>query len=184
VEVVATLSLATDLSLGVPLEHGLHSALIARRLSDLMEVDPGQASEAFYTALLFYEDSRGGQRGPVQPIGDVVALTTYATPVRFDRPGRQMRGMARAVAPGRAPRRRASGVLSRGPARLVAVSLVVMAVSCFVPLSAVHFYVQGLACYAALLPLAYSMRRPAGTQRVSDRGAVASSLQPATRVQT
>ena len=27
--------LATDLSLGVPLEHGLHSALIARRLSDL-----------------------------------------------------------------------------------------------------------------------------------------------------
>ena len=53
-----------------------------------------------------------------------------------------------------------SGVLARGVARLVAASLVVMALSRFVPLSAVQFYLQGLACYAALLPFAYSMWRP------------------------
>ena len=44
VDVVATLSLATDLSLGVPLEHGLHSALVARRLSDMAQVNSEQAA--------------------------------------------------------------------------------------------------------------------------------------------
>ena len=103
------MSLATDLSLGVPLEHGLHSALIARRLSDLMEVDARLAAEAFYAALLFYIGCTGTALTASRIFGDDVALTTYATPVRFDRPGRQMRGMARAVAPpGRAPHRRAA----------------------------------------------------------------------------
>jgi hypothetical protein len=77
-----------------------------------------------------------------------------------------------------------SGVLSRASATLVAVSLVVMAASRFVPLSAVQFYVQGLACYAALLPLAYSMWRPAAPRPVPDPGAIATPSQPLSRVQT
>lgn len=52
-----------------------------------------------------------------------------------------------------------SGLLPKGTARLVVGALVVMALSRFVPLSAVQFYVQSLACYGALLPLAYSMWR-------------------------
>ena len=75
------MSLATDLSLGVPLEHGLHSALIARRLSDLMEVDQRQAAEAFYAALLFYIGCTGNALTASWIFGDDVALTTYATPV-------------------------------------------------------------------------------------------------------
>lgn len=60
-----------------------------------------------------------------------------------------------------------SGLLATAPARLVAVALIVMALSRFVPLSAVQFYVQGLACYAALLPLAYFMwRRPSVASHV------------------
>jgi hypothetical protein len=42
-----------------------------------------------------------------------------------------------------------------------------MALSRFVPLSAVQFYVQCLACYAAILPLAYAMWRPSASARVS-----------------
>ena len=38
-EVIAALSLATDLGIGVPLEHGLQSALFARRLSDRVGVN-------------------------------------------------------------------------------------------------------------------------------------------------
>jgi hypothetical protein len=34
-------------------------------------------------------------------------------------------------------------------------------------LSAVQFYVQGLACYAAMLPLAYAMWQPSASARVS-----------------
>lgn len=52
-----------------------------------------------------------------------------------------------------------SGMLSPGLTRLVAVSLVVMAVSRVVPLSAVQFYVHGVAALVALLPLAHSMWR-------------------------
>lgn len=50
-----------------------------------------------------------------------------------------------------------SGMLSRGLARLVAAALAVMALSRFVPLSAVQFYLQGFAGLVALLPLAHSM---------------------------
>jgi hypothetical protein len=60
-----------------------------------------------------------------------------------------------------------SAALGRAATRLVAGALVIMALSRFVPLSAVQFYVQGLACYAAMLPLAYAMWRPSASARVS-----------------
>jgi hypothetical protein len=50
-----------------------------------------------------------------------------------------------------------SGVLGHGMTRVVAVALVVMALSRFVPFSAVQFYVHGGAALVALLPLAYSI---------------------------
>jgi hypothetical protein len=50
-----------------------------------------------------------------------------------------------------------SGLLSPGLTRLVVTALVVMALSRFVPLTAVQFYLHGLAGLAALLPLAFSM---------------------------
>lgn len=55
-----------------------------------------------------------------------------------------------------------SGVLSSGVAKAIAVALVVVAVSRFVPVFAVLFHVQGVALVAALWPLAYVMwTRPA-----------------------
>lgn len=47
---------------------------------------------------------------------------------------------------------------SRGLTRVVVAALIVMALSRFVPLAAVQFYVQGLAVIVALWPLAYAMR--------------------------
>ena len=44
---------------------------------------------------------------------------------------------------------------------IVVVALIVMAISRFVPLAAVQFYVQGVATIVALWPLAYVMRTPA-----------------------
>jgi hypothetical protein len=46
----------------------------------------------------------------------------------------------------------------RALTRVVVVALIVMAVSRFVPLAAVQFYVQGVAAIVALWPLAYAMR--------------------------
>jgi hypothetical protein len=50
-----------------------------------------------------------------------------------------------------------SGVLSPGVTNLVVVAFTVWALSRFVPLSAVQFYLQGVAGLVALLPLAASM---------------------------
>jgi len=49
-------------------------------------------------------------------------------------------------------------VLSDGLRRVVVLALVVMALSRFVPLAAVQFYVQGLAGIVALWPLAFGLR--------------------------
>lgn len=60
-------------------------------------------------------------------------------------------GFARAIA--------ASRILSRGLTRLVVTALVVLALSRFVPLGAVQFYVQAAAGLVALWPLAYQLWR-------------------------
>ena len=58
----------------------------------------------------------------------------------------------------------------RALTRVVVVALVVMAVSRFVPLAAVQFYVQGVAAIVALWPLAYTMRtQPAPYTAVRSR---------------
>jgi hypothetical protein len=53
-EVIGALSLATDLGIGVPLEHGLQSTLLAMRLADHLKVDAETAVQTYYTCQLFY----------------------------------------------------------------------------------------------------------------------------------
>jgi hypothetical protein len=53
----------------------------------------------------------------------------------------------------------ASRVVEPGLDRLIAVSLLVVAISRLVPFTAVQFFVQSVAWCAALLPLAYAMWR-------------------------
>ena len=53
-EVIATLSLATDLAIGLPLEHGLQSTLVAMRLAERLGVDARTATDTYYACLLFY----------------------------------------------------------------------------------------------------------------------------------
>ncbi len=51
-ELVAALSLATDLGLGQPMEHVLRSALIAVRLGDRLGLDESARAAVYYVALL------------------------------------------------------------------------------------------------------------------------------------
>ncbi len=53
-EVIAALSLATDLAMGVRFEYGLRSTLVAMRLCESLEVDPEIASQTYFHCLLFY----------------------------------------------------------------------------------------------------------------------------------
>jgi HD-GYP domain-containing protein (c-di-GMP phosphodiesterase class II) len=53
-EIVASLSLATDLGMGFPLEHGLKATLATMRLCDVLGVDPETARQTYYASLLMY----------------------------------------------------------------------------------------------------------------------------------
>lgn len=64
-----------------------------------------------------------------------------------------------------------SRILSPELTRVV-VALVVTAVSRFVPLSAIQFYVQGVACCVALLPMARSMWTHRATTTLGARPAM------------
>ena len=51
-ELIGALCLATDLGMGFPFEHGLHTTLVASRLADRLGVDRATASQAYYACLL------------------------------------------------------------------------------------------------------------------------------------
>jgi len=120
-EVIAALSLATDLGIGVPLEYGLHSTLIAMRLGERLGVDSETASQTYYACLLFYVGCTANADIAAEIFGDDHALTTYGTPARFGSRTEMMAGLMRAVAPpGSAPLVRA-GQLVHGLPKLARV---------------------------------------------------------------
>ena len=98
-ELIGCLSLATDLGIGVPLEHGLLSTLVAVRLADRLGVDEETAQSVFYSCLLFYVGCTAGAELAADVFGADDALTTYGTPARFGSRVEMVRGMLRAVAP-------------------------------------------------------------------------------------
>jgi HD-GYP domain-containing protein (c-di-GMP phosphodiesterase class II) len=117
-EVIAALSLATDLGIGVPLEHGLHSALFTMRLSERLGVDDETAGDAYYLSLLFYVGCTAGAELAADVFGTDDALTRFATPVRFGGRAELLRGMWRAVAPPEGSALTRAGQLAHGVPRL------------------------------------------------------------------
>ena len=51
-ELVSTLAIASDLGMGRPVERVLRQTVIAMRLADAADVDPGIRAAAYYTSLL------------------------------------------------------------------------------------------------------------------------------------
>ena len=98
-EVIASLSLATDLGIVVPLEHGLQSTLLAMRLADGMGVDPETASQTYYACLLFYVGCTANADVAAESFGGHESLTTYGMPARFGSRPEMVRGLMRASAP-------------------------------------------------------------------------------------
>ena len=98
-ELISALSLATDLGIGVPLEHGLQSTLFSMRLCDRLGVDAETARQAYYSCLLFYVGCTAGAELAAEVFGDDDGLTKYGTPVRFGSRVEMAAGMMRAIAP-------------------------------------------------------------------------------------
>jgi hypothetical protein len=114
--VIAALSLATDLGIGVPLEHGLHSTMVGMRLCDRLGVDAETAHQTYCGCLLFYVGCTAPADIDSEIFGADDALTTYAYPSRFGSRSEAAMGMVRALAPpGGTPLARAVKVAGGAP---------------------------------------------------------------------
>lgn len=98
-EIIAALSLATDLGTRAPFEQGLYSTLLAMRLADRLGVDEQTASHTYYACLLFYVGCTAGAETATEVFGDEGALTRYGAPWRFGSRREMMSGLLRAIAP-------------------------------------------------------------------------------------
>ena len=81
-EVIAALSLATDLATRLPLEHGLESTLAAMRLSERLGVDDETARQTYYGCLLFYVGCTADAEVAAD-LFDESALVTHLAPSMF-----------------------------------------------------------------------------------------------------
>ena len=120
-KVIAALSLATDLGIGVPLEYGLESTLLAMRLADRLGVDADTAFQTYYVCQLFYVGCTANADVAADLFGADDALTTYATASRFGSRAEMLAGLLRAVAPPTATPVIRAGQLARGTPRLAKV---------------------------------------------------------------
>jgi HD-GYP domain-containing protein (c-di-GMP phosphodiesterase class II) len=117
-ELIGALSLATDLGIGVPLEYGLLSTLIAMRLGERLGIDSETASQTYFGCLLFYVGCTASAEIEARIFGEDHALTTYGVPSRFGSRPEMIAGLLRAVAPpGSGPLDRAR-LLGRGVPKL------------------------------------------------------------------
>jgi HD-GYP domain-containing protein (c-di-GMP phosphodiesterase class II) len=99
-ELVAALCLATDLGMGYPLEHGLHTTLVAARLADRLGVDDATASQTYYACLLFHAGCTTDAHVGAEIFGD--SLLTHFTPVMYGSGREVLGGLLRALPePGR-----------------------------------------------------------------------------------
>jgi HD-GYP domain-containing protein (c-di-GMP phosphodiesterase class II) len=112
--VIAALSLVTDLGIGVELEHGLHSTLVAMRLAERLGVDARTASETYYACLLFHIGCTVDAEAAAEIFGGEV--TEHVIPVLFGSQGEMLRGLLRALpTPGSAAPLRAAQAARRLP---------------------------------------------------------------------
>ena len=72
-EVVAALSIATDLGTGQPLEHALRSAVLAVRLGELAGASTEELADTYYVALLHASGCTSNGHEAAQLFGDDVA---------------------------------------------------------------------------------------------------------------
>ena len=85
-EAAGVLSLATDLAMGQPLEHGLRTAMLALRLAQAMGLSEDDQVTVYYTGLLHFAGCTAESEIDARFFGDEMAARPPDTPAR-QRPG-------------------------------------------------------------------------------------------------
>jgi HD-GYP domain-containing protein (c-di-GMP phosphodiesterase class II) len=112
-ELVGALCLATDLGMGFPFEHGLHTTLIAMRLAERIGVDRSTASQTYYAALLSHAGCTADAHVMAKVFGG--SLLTHFNPVMYGTGREVVTGLVRALPPADSGPMRAVEVARRFP---------------------------------------------------------------------
>jgi hypothetical protein len=113
-EVVGVLSLATDLGMGLPFEHGLQATIFAARLGEHLGLDVETRRHAYYACLLFHSACTTD----VELGAEIFAgrMTRHHLPVMYGSQFESLRGVLRALPPpGSPPPRAALEIARRAP---------------------------------------------------------------------
>jgi HD-GYP domain-containing protein (c-di-GMP phosphodiesterase class II) len=94
-EMIAALCLATDLGMGFPFEHGLHSTLIATRLADRLGLDRVTVSQTYYACLLSHSGCTTDAHVGAEVFGG--SLMTHLNPVMYGSTRETLGGLLRAL---------------------------------------------------------------------------------------
>lgn len=112
-ELMAAISLATDLGMGQPMEQALRTCLIALGIGERLGLEAEQLSEVFYVALLRFLGCSADARESAQlNAGDDIALRAAIAPVLGASRPQLMGGVLPRLAQGHSPPRRARTVAS------------------------------------------------------------------------
>ncbi len=107
-EAVGVLSLATDLAMGQPLEHGLRTAMLALRTAQAMGLPEDDQVTVFYVGVLHFAGCTAESEIDARFFGDELAARPQMLAAQFGSRLGLMATAARVVHPGSAPLARAA----------------------------------------------------------------------------
>ncbi len=113
-EVIAALSLATDLATGLPLEHGLESTLVGMRLAERLGADAETERQTYYACLLFHVGCTADAHVAADLFGESGVLE-HLGPAMFGSQRQAALATLRALVPPEGPARAALGVARKLP---------------------------------------------------------------------
>jgi HD-GYP domain-containing protein (c-di-GMP phosphodiesterase class II) len=117
-ELVAALSLATDLGLGQPMEYLLRSCVLSTRLADALNLTTAEKADVYYVALLRWIGCTGHAHEASLLFGDEIAARARLALIDMGRPGEVFVEAVRHAGEGRPPSMRLrtlAAALAAGP---------------------------------------------------------------------
>jgi len=110
-ELLGTLSLAVDASIGLPDSHALRSATLAVRLADIAGADAGTRQDSYYLALLALCGCTAESATMADVTGDEIAWGEQTLGVDYGRPQEMMAALLRVMRKRHGP---VAGMLAMG----------------------------------------------------------------------
>jgi len=109
-ELIGALSLATDLGVGEPLEHGLRTTVIGVRLAEVLGLEEEDRRAVYYVALLRYAGCTAESHLDAALFGDEIAVRAAMAPALFGSRAELFLAIARTMHAGEPARWRAVAV--------------------------------------------------------------------------